>query len=107
MGLAAKPESDLVVAICDDLYRANYPRSYIEAHHPFLVLKVNGKPPSGRPKNFEAHRYDMGPHMISHPRFTPSFKILAHSDETQIPWGVVRIEFRDEKQVFGVPQRRR
>lgn len=99
--LAAKPKSDLVVAICDDLYRANYPRSYIEAHHPFLVLKVNGKPPSGWPKDSEAHRYDTGPYMISQPKFMPSFKILAHADEPQIPWGVVRIEFRDEREVFG------
>ena len=99
--LAANPESDLVVAVCNDLYRANYPRSYIAAHHPLLVLKINGKPPSGWPEDSEAHRYDLGPYLISHPKFTPSFKILAHADEPQIPWGVVRIEFRDEQQVFG------
>jgi mono/diheme cytochrome c family protein len=99
--LSAKPDSDLVVAICDDLYRANYPSSYIKAHHPLLVLKINGKPPSSWPKDSEAHRYDMGPYMISHPKFTPSFKVLSHADEPQIPWGVVRIEFRDEKQVLG------
>ena len=43
----------------------------------------------------------MGPYMISHPKFTPSFKILSHADEPQIPWGVVRIELRDEHTVFG------
>ena len=43
----------------------------------------------------------MGPYMISHPKFTPSYKILSHLEEPQIPWGVVRIEFRDEKIVFG------
>ncbi len=99
--LAAEPDSDLVVAICDDLYRANYPRSYIKAHHPLLVPKIDGKPPSSWPKDSETHHYDMGPYMISNPKFTPSFKILAHADEPQNPWGVVRIEFRDEKQVFG------
>lgn len=98
--LATKPESDLIVAICDDLYRAYYPPSYIAAHQPLLVLKVNGKPPSGWPKDSEAHRYDMGPYLISHPKFTPSFKILSHADEPQIPWGVVRIEFRGEQEVF-------
>src|SRR5258707_12189896 len=41
------------------------------------------------------------PFMISHPKFKPSFKILSHSDEPQIPWGVVRIEFRNENAVFG------
>lgn len=32
--IAAAPDSDLVVAVCDDRYRANYPREYIAAHHP-------------------------------------------------------------------------
>src|SRR5579863_2681725 len=45
--LGAAPASDLVVAICDDKYRANYSREYIAAHRPLLVLLVNGKPPSG------------------------------------------------------------
>jgi mono/diheme cytochrome c family protein len=95
------PESDLVVAISVDKYRANYPRAYVAAHHPLLVLEVNGKPPSGWPKDFGGHGLDMGPYMISHPNFTPSFTILSHVDEAQIPWGVVRIEFRSEKEVFG------
>jgi mono/diheme cytochrome c family protein len=99
--LGARPDSDLVVALCDDQYRANYPRDYLAAHHPLLVLQVNGEPPAGWPKDSEGHGLAMGPYMISHPKFTPSFKILAHSDEPQIPWGVVRLEFRDEKAVFG------
>jgi mono/diheme cytochrome c family protein len=99
--LGAAPGANLVVAICDDKYRANYPRAYLAAHHPLLVLEVNGKAPSGWPKDSSGHGYDMGPYMISYPKFTPSFKILAHSDEPQIPWGVVRLEFRDEKMVFG------
>ena len=96
----AAPSSDMVVAICDDEYRANYPRSYLAAHQPVLVLEVNGKAPSGWPKDSEEHKYDMGPFMISNPKFVPSYKILSHQDEPQIPWGVVRIEFRDEKAVF-------
>lgn len=99
---AAKPESDLVVAICDDKYRANYPRDYLAAHHPVLVLTLNGKGPAEwHVEARDASGYDMGPFMISHAKFTPSFKILSHADEAQIPWGVVRIEFRDEKEVFG------
>ena len=97
----AGPAADFVVAICNDKYRANYPRAYLAQHHPLLVLEVNGNAPSGWPKDSGGHGYDMGPYMISHPKFTPSFKILSHSDEPQIPWGVVRIEFRDEKAVFG------
>ena len=99
--LGADPNSDMVVAICDDAYRANYPGAYVAAHHPILVLNINGKPPSGWPKDSEGHGMDMGPFLISHPKFTPSFKVLSHSDEPQIPWGVVRIEIRNEKTVFG------
>lgn len=91
--------ADLVVAICDDKYRANYPRDYLAAHHPVLVLEINGKAPAGWPKSGEG--FDMGPYMISHEEFKPAFKILSHTDEAQIPWGVVRLEFRDEKAVFG------
>jgi len=99
--IAAAPESDMAVAICDDKYRANYPRAYLTAHHPIIVLNVNGKPPAGWPKDSHDHKYDMGPYMISHSQFISSFKIPSHSDEPQIPWGVVRIEFRNEKTVFG------
>ena len=99
--LGASPASDLVVAICDDKYRTNYPPAYLAAHHPLLVLKINGEPPERWPKDAEGHGLDMGPYMISHPSFTPSFKILTHEDEPQIPWGVVRLEFRSEKTVFG------
>ena len=99
--LGAAPHSDMIVAICDDKYRANYPRDYAAAHHPLLVLTINGQPPSGWPKDSEGHGYDMGPYMISHPNFTPSFRIFSHADEAQIPWGVVRIELRDENAVFS------
>jgi mono/diheme cytochrome c family protein len=93
--------ADMVVAICDDKYRANYPQDYLVAHHPVLVLSVNGRAPAGWPKDAQDHKYDMGPYMISHPKFAPGFKILSHTDEAQIPWGVIRLEFRDEKTVFG------
>ena len=99
--LSAAPATALVVAICDDKYRANYPRAYVAAHHPLLVITVSGQPPSSWPKDPETHTYSMGPYMISHPKFTPSFKIFAHNDEAQIPWGVVRLEFRNEQVVFG------
>lgn len=98
--LGTAPSADLVVAICDDKYRANYSRAYLAAHHPVLVLTVDGKPPSGWPKDTDGG-HDMGPYMISHAKFTPAFKIQSHSDAAQIPWGVERLEFRDEAAVFG------
>jgi mono/diheme cytochrome c family protein len=98
---AAAPDSDLTLAICVDKYLASYPPTYIAAHHPVLVLKINGQPPSAWPKDSEGHNLDMGPYLISHANFTPSFKILSHSDEPQIPWSVVRLEFRDANAVFA------
>jgi mono/diheme cytochrome c family protein len=99
--LAADPASAMVVAICSDQYRANYPQAYIAEHRPLLVLTVNGQPPPGWPRDPENHREEMGPYLISHPRFTPAFKILSHVDEPQVPWGVVRLEFRNQAAVFG------
>jgi mono/diheme cytochrome c family protein len=96
----APSAADMVVAICDDNYSAFYPRSYLAAHHPVLVLKVNGSPPSGWPKDAHDHRYDMGPYIVTQGKFSPSFSVLSHVDEAQIPWGVVRIEFRDENVVY-------
>ncbi len=40
---ARDPDLTLVVAICDDKYRASYPRDYLAAHHPVLVLRMNGQ----------------------------------------------------------------
>ena len=99
--LGAKPSIDLVVAICNDSYQAHYPAAYIKEHHPLLVLLVNGEPPSRWPKDPEMHRYEMGPYLISHRKFTPSFRILSHTDEAQIPWGVVRLEFHNETAFFS------
>src|SRR3984957_12760585 len=82
---AAAPRSDLALAICEDKYLASYPRAYIASHHPVLVLKINGQPPSAWPKDSEGHNLDIGPYLISHASFTPSFKILSHFDEPQIP----------------------
>jgi len=98
---AATPESEMLVAICSDQYHANYPHAYITEHHPLLVLKINEQPPPGWPKDPETHHYDMGPYLISHSKFKPAFKILSQPDEAQIPWGVVRLEFRNEKMVLG------
>jgi mono/diheme cytochrome c family protein len=98
--LGVSLRTEMAVAICEDGYRANYPHDYLAAHHPVLVLEVNGKPPAGWPKDSAEHKYDMGPYMISNPKFTPAFNVLSHADAPQIPWGVVHIEFRDEKLVY-------
>jgi cytochrome c2 len=93
-------KGDLVVAICADGYRANYPASYIAAHHPVLVLTINGKAQAGWPRT--AHSAgELGPYLIANPKFQPSFQVLSHTDEAQIPFQVVHLDFRSESQVMG------
>lgn len=97
--LGRTPDDSLIVAICYDKYRTNYPRDYLAAHHPVLVLRINGQlrdqwPPAEGGGS-------MGPYLISHPFFKPAFKVLSHEDEAQIPYGVTRIEVRREARVFG------
>jgi mono/diheme cytochrome c family protein len=89
----------MVIAVCDDKYAAHYPASYVSAHHPLLVLKVNGKEPAHWPLGVDG--VPMGPYMVSHPSFTPSFHVLSHEDEAQVPWGVVRIDLRSEQEVYA------
>ena len=91
--------ADMIVAICYDHYRTNYPRDYVAAHHPVLVLRINGQDREHWPATADGE--SMAPYVISHPEFTPAFKVLSHEDEPQIPYGVTRLEFRKEAEVFG------
>jgi hypothetical protein len=93
------PKADMVVAICADGYRSNYPPAYLAAHHPVLVLTVDGKAQAGWPKTHDGG--ELGPYLVSNPDFVPSFQVLSHSDEAQIPFRVVRLAFRSEGEVFG------
>lgn len=98
--LLGKPPSDsLIVAICDDQYRANFPHDYISVHHPLLVLRINGKLHGQWPAMQDGGA--AAPYLISHPFFKPAFKVLSHEDEPQIPYGIVRLEFHRESVVFG------
>lgn len=102
--LAADGEKAYIVAVCKDWYRGHYPQSYREIHRPVLVLEVNDQAPPNWPK----HKFgaSMAPYLITHANFVPAFKILAHEDEEQIPWGVIRLEFGTEDSVLGpiIPQ---
>lgn len=92
--------ADMLVAICYDQYRANYPSDYLAAHHPVLVLLINGQTREHWPPS--ENNGPLGPYLISHPFFKPSFKVLSHDDEPQIPFGINRIEFRRQSRVYGV-----
>jgi mono/diheme cytochrome c family protein len=96
------PESTLIVAISYDRYRTNYPHDYLAQHHPLLVLRIDGRLSDAWPHSEQGG--PLGPYLISHPFFKPAFKALSHDDEPQIPFGVVRLEFRRESKVFGAIQ---
>ena len=96
--LGAQNGAAMVIAICSDKYAAHYPASYVHAHHPLLVLKVNGQEPDHWPLGVD--RLPMAPYMVSHPSFKPSFRVLSHDDEAQVPWGVVRVDLRREQTVY-------
>jgi mono/diheme cytochrome c family protein len=96
--LGAKPDAHLVTAICDDSYTAHYPLAYLQAHHPILVLKINGLDHAHWP--IGSDHVPMGPYMISHADFRPTDQVLAHKEEPQIPWGVVRLDLRREADVY-------
>jgi mono/diheme cytochrome c family protein len=98
---AAHPESDIAVALCSDKYRANYPRDYLAAHQPLLVLEIDGQPPTAWPKDAETHTMEIGPYLITHPKYFPGSAAAHGGEETQVPWGVVRIDFRNEHRVFA------
>jgi mono/diheme cytochrome c family protein len=98
---AGSGEKALIVAVSGDLYRAHYPQGYVQAHRRVLVMEIDGEGPRSWPKSKEGSGSAMGPYLISHPHFTPSFKDLGNAEEAQIPWGVVRLEFRNEEAIFG------
>lgn len=97
--LGAKPDAKMVTAICDDAYAAHYPAAYLAAHHPLLVLKVNGERPAHWPIGTDGS--PMGPYMIAYVHYRPSFRVFAHVDEPQVPWGVVKLALEDEAKVYA------
>jgi mono/diheme cytochrome c family protein len=97
--LGADVTQDMLVAQCSDGYRASYPTEYIAAHHPVLVLTINGLPPQQWP---HSHYGDvMAPYLVAYADYRPSFRILSHSDQPQVPYAVTRIEFRDQRSTFA------
>src|ERR1700733_11035721 len=38
------PSTDMLIADCGDKYQAHYTREYLAAHHPVLVVEMNGTP---------------------------------------------------------------
>lgn len=99
--LAAEAQKSVIVALCTDQYRSYYPPAYRDIHKPVLAMEIDGKGPSAWPQNPEVSGLSMGPYLITQANFAPAFKILAHEDEAQIPWGVIRLEFRNQETAFA------
>jgi mono/diheme cytochrome c family protein len=92
-------ENTLIAAICDDEYEAHYPVEYRAAHHPILVLRVNGKQLALSKRT--SHDGSYGPYLISHPSFTSRYQTLAHPEEAQIPNGVIELRFVKEAEALS------
>jgi mono/diheme cytochrome c family protein len=97
--VGVKPGSSMINAICVDKYNAHYPDSYIRAHHPVLVLSINGLDHAHWPEG-SAHE-NMGPYLIAQSAYKPRYKILSQEEEEQVPWGVVRLDTQREADVYG------
>lgn len=93
------PQSDLIDATCADRYRSHFPSDYIAQHHPILVLTIDGKPLAAWAK--AAHQYDPSPYVVMYPHFTPSFRVLTHSDKPQLPDNLIRLNFSTQAATFG------
>jgi len=91
-------ENTLIAAICDDGYEGHYSEEYRAAHHPILVLKLNGKELGLAKRMADGGSY--GPYLVSHPSFTSRFITLSHPEEAQIPNGVLELRFEKEDDVF-------
>ncbi len=97
--VGALPNSDLIDGLCEDHYRSHFPADYLAQHHPILVLKVDGKSLEDWAK--ETHQYDPSPYVVMYANFIPTFKVLAHSDQQQLPDNLVRLNFTTQARTFG------
>jgi len=97
--LGAPSSDDLIDAFCTDKYRSHYPAAYIAEHHPILVLTVDGLTPAAWAA--KTHQDDPGPYFITYEHFVPSFSVLSHADQPQVPTNVTRLNFSRAAVVFA------
>ncbi len=90
---------DLIDTLCTDGYRSHFPADYIAAHHPILVLKIDGMTPSQWAA--QERQDDPGPYLVVYQHFVPAFHVLAHADRPQLPTNVVRLNFSTAAATFG------
>ena len=94
------PESHyLIDMLCIDNYRSHDPADSIHQHHPILVLRVQGKAPAvwaSATKN-----EDPGPYFVAYDHYAPTFKVLTHADQRQVPTNVVRMNVTTTEATYG------
>lgn len=97
LGFAAGKQ--VVAAVGSDGYEGHYNTLHRAQHHPFLVLKMDGKEPAQwqRGPNGEV----FAPYFIAYPEFKPAFHILTQPEEPQLPTAVSKIRFFDEGTAFA------
>lgn len=94
----------LIAAISSDGYEGHYTVAYRAEHHPFLVLKIDGKEPAQWKPGPDGEKYT--PYVISEPNFVPAFHILAHKDMAQVPFAVTGLKLYPEKATLAALQPR-
>lgn len=93
--LGVDGKDQLVAAVSTDAYEGHYTAAYRAAHHPFLVLRIDGKEPAQWKPGPDGEKYT--PYVISAPDFKPAFHVLAHKDMAQVPYGVTGLKLYPEK----------
>jgi len=82
--------ADTLLAVCQDGYASVYPRDFITAYRPFLVLEINGLGPADWPPPGVKH--DFGPYVISiATEVVPAVAQLLDGAHKR-PWGAVTLE---------------
>jgi mono/diheme cytochrome c family protein len=90
---------DLMLARASDGYVGPYTAEYVAAHHPILVLTVDGMTTAEWAR--KTGNLDPGPYLITYDNFVPAWKVLAHADRPLVPMQMVELAFKREQDVFG------
>lgn len=97
--LGIPASKDLIDLLCTDQYRSHYPADYVRAHHPILVLRVEGKDPAAWAA--ATKNEDPGPYFVAHAHYVPRYTVLSHEDQRQVPTNVVRMNVTTEEATYG------
>lgn len=97
--LPRSPTADTLLAICQDGYASVYPRDFITAYSPFLVLEINGIGPAGWPP--PGVKNNFGPYVISiAAEVVPAVAQLLDGAHKR-PWGAVALEIANFSERFA------